>query len=519
MGSLIKPLVQKIAFECEEAGATKWDIAKIVKELNEIETQSTRKLKEQAIEMLKKLNPNAAETYSSFDQMIVFTSKQELEEFDRGNITKSLLKETKIKRGLAEKISGEVEEKIKDLKISNITTSLIREMVCVKLVELGFEDIHNQYARVGLPVFEIEKIPEIEKEVLKEFNLISKIPFKAKELHCSSTINIPFIEDFSSKGFSWNIELKEKEGPGETIIIDLLKEVKEKQKDFSSSVCINYLNFCLSKAIEKKSKNKIKELIEFFFKASELTQKFCVSIALFTPQESNFKANKKNIWFFANEFIKAFNEKKQKNFELVVCLENKFQLKLLEDNALKTKIYFLNLNNNNLKAQEKGLYVKGQGVSGLSEINFEKLFFKSQGDVKKLMDSIEESVLVVNELFLIKENELKEKINYSDLKKCISLYGVMQGALIFSNQNKAEAKTIARRVREKVRKLAGNAIVLRSFNSVQGKEKFRKFNEKKLGLKEKETELKTTSYFNAKTRKELEEAIEKNFEGILFNPD
>lgn len=519
MGSLIKPLVQKIAFECEEAGATKWDIAKIVKELNEIETQSERKLKEQAIEMLKELNPKAAETYDSFDRMIVFTSKQEIEAFDRGNITKSLLKETKIKRGLAEKISSEVEEKIKDLKISNITTSLIREMVCVKLLELGFEDIHNQYTRVGLPVFEVDKTENHRKEMLKEFNFISKIPIKAKEMHFNSTINIPFIEDFSSKAFSWNIELKEKEETGEKIIIDLLKEVKEKQKKFSSSVCINYLNFYLSRAIEKKSKKRVKELIEFFFNASSLIEKrFCVSIALFTPQESNYKTSKKNIWFYANAFIKAFNEKEGKNLDLVVCLENKFQLKLLDKKIFEKEIYFLNLKNSNLKAQEKGLYVKEQGIFALNEINMEKLFFRSRGDVKKLMDSIEETVLAVNELFAIKEKELKEKIDYPDLKKCVSLYGVNSGSLIFSNKNKIEAKTIARRVRERIRKLAGNAVVLRSFNSAQGKEKFKKFNEKQYGIK-KEEELRTTSYAIAKTKKELEKVIEKNFECILFKPN
>ncbi len=517
MDSIIKPLVQKISFECEEAGATKWDIAKIIKELNKMETQSERKLKEKAIEMLKELNPKAAENYASFDKMIVFTSRQKTEAFDRGNITKSLLKETKIKRGLAEKISSEVEEKIKDLKISNITTSLIRELVCVKLLELGLEEIHNQYTRLGLPVFEVKKQGN-EKQVLTEFNLISKIPKKAKELHFNSTIFIPLIEDFSSKSYSWNISLKEKNNSGENIILELLKKVKEKQKLYSS-ICVNYLNFYLSRALEKKSKKNINELIEFFFNASFLIEKkFCVTISLFTPQESNYKASKKNTWIFANTFIKKFNERKDSlNFDLIICLENTFQLKLLEKSVFENTMDFLNLKNGNFKAQKKGLYIKGKGILSMSEINVKKLFIESQQDFKKLMELLEETVLAVNELNSIKEKELNDITDFQKLNNCIALFGVDSGALIYSKENNAEAKSVARRVREKVRKLAENSVVLRSYNSEEAQKKFKEFN-LRYGKELEEKTLRTTSYAVASTKKELEELIEKNYEQILFTP-
>ena len=45
---------------------------------------------------------------------------------------KSLLKETSIPRSVAEKITQEVEEQIKDAKISFLTTGLIRELVNAK---------------------------------------------------------------------------------------------------------------------------------------------------------------------------------------------------------------------------------------------------------------------------------------------------------------------------------------------------------------------------------------------------
>jgi len=517
MDSVIKHLVQKIAFECEEAGATKWDIAKIIKELNSIETQSQTKLKEKAIEMLKELNPKAAETYSSFEKMVVFTSAQKIEAFDRGNIIKSLLKETKIKRGLAEKISSEVEEKIKDLKISHITTLLIRELVCVKLLELGMEEIHGQYTRVGLPVFEVEKEKEAGESVLKEFNLISKIPEKAKEMHFSSTIYIPFIEDFSGKAYSVNIGLKEmKEETGEKIVLKLLKKIKKAEEFYSGPVCVDYLNFWFARAIEKKSRKKINELIDFLFEASSLSEKkFFVTLSLFSPEESNYKAQKKNIWFFVNAFIKKFNERKNTvNFDLILCIENKFQLKLLEKKLFEEEMHFLSLKNNSLKAQGKGLYVKGKGIVSLTEINAEKLFFESQGNYKKLMDLIEETINAVNELNSKKEEELKEKIDSEKLKKCISLYGVDSGSVFFS-ENKGEAKSISKKVREKIRKETG-AVVLRSFNSENAKKRFREFNKEKFGITREEKSLRTTSYAVASTKKELEELIEKNYEYILL---
>ena len=89
---LIEERVQGIAKEMEEAGATQWNITRIVKILSEMNTTSEKKLREKTLEMLKDLDPNAAATYERFSRMKVYLSTEKIFQFNRGNIITSLLK-------------------------------------------------------------------------------------------------------------------------------------------------------------------------------------------------------------------------------------------------------------------------------------------------------------------------------------------------------------------------------------------------------------------------------------------
>jgi len=151
---LIQEKIQIIAKEIEEANASTWTITKIIKELTEMETKKETKLRKRALELLKKLDPNAGKIYETFSKLKVHTSKETLENFNRGHILTSLLKETNISRSVAEKITLEVENEIKDSKIEFLTTALIREMVNTKLVTYGLEKIREHYARIGEPIYE-----------------------------------------------------------------------------------------------------------------------------------------------------------------------------------------------------------------------------------------------------------------------------------------------------------------------------------------------------------------------------
>ncbi len=78
--------------------------------------------------------------------------------WDRSRIVKALLRETSITPELAEKISLEAEEVIKNSKVKSITAPLIREVVDTKLIEHGLEDIRKQHTRLGLPIYDVDEI-------------------------------------------------------------------------------------------------------------------------------------------------------------------------------------------------------------------------------------------------------------------------------------------------------------------------------------------------------------------------
>lgn len=234
----VKAVVEKIARECENAGATKWETIKIIKELGAEEKAGEQKLKEKALALLLTLNPDAAKVFESFARMHVHNSKQLIEQFDRGNIVKSLLQETHSNRAIAEKIGAEVENQIKDLKIKHLTTALVREMVNAKLLEYGLEDLRNKYARLGMPVADIEKkigkgLFE-NKEVLTEYCLLITMPRELSEAHFKADLHVSCVEDYCTKPFAFSLLLPQETTGAESFVPGLLKQFGEK-KGFSQS--------------------------------------------------------------------------------------------------------------------------------------------------------------------------------------------------------------------------------------------------------------------------------------------
>ncbi len=231
----INGAIEKIVKEFQEAGATKWVALKIIKELEQ-EKLSGKKLMEKAIWHLKKFDQQSAEIFESFQKMKVYNSKEIVRSFDRGNIIHSLLKETTLSRTIAEKIGAEVENKLKDINLEYLNTSLIREMVAVKLLEFGQEKIHREYTRVGLPIFEVDNNLEREeqfgREVLREYTWLKIIPAKIRELHFKSIIHLCDAPEFCTKPFSGSFYFRPKTGTPSKQVIELghgILEAKKKQ--------------------------------------------------------------------------------------------------------------------------------------------------------------------------------------------------------------------------------------------------------------------------------------------------
>jgi ribonucleoside-triphosphate reductase len=90
--------------------------------------------------------------------LFVRTSEDGIVAWNRERIVASLTKETNLSREVAESIGQDVEEVILGSNVKHVTASLIREIVNAKLVEQGLEGHREQNARLGLPLFDVEKI-------------------------------------------------------------------------------------------------------------------------------------------------------------------------------------------------------------------------------------------------------------------------------------------------------------------------------------------------------------------------
>jgi ribonucleoside-triphosphate reductase len=90
--------------------------------------------------------------------LFVRTSDDSILHWDRERIIRALIRETNLAPSVAEKIGAEVEDVILNSNVKFITTNLIREVVNTKLVEHGLEEQRKRHARLGVPLFDVERI-------------------------------------------------------------------------------------------------------------------------------------------------------------------------------------------------------------------------------------------------------------------------------------------------------------------------------------------------------------------------
>ncbi|MBE0446714.1 MAG: anaerobic ribonucleoside-triphosphate reductase [Actinobacteria bacterium] len=90
--------------------------------------------------------------------LVSTTSKSEINIWDKSKIVDSLIKETGASESLASEIANTVERKIFDSNFSSITTSIIRELVDLELLQRNLTIMHKKHSHLGLPMFDVEEI-------------------------------------------------------------------------------------------------------------------------------------------------------------------------------------------------------------------------------------------------------------------------------------------------------------------------------------------------------------------------
>lgn len=108
------------------------------------------------IRVLKK-----AEQSSDTNDIALFvttSSKEEINLWDKEKIVDSLILETDATPELARHIADQVEQRIVAGGMSKVTTSIIRELVDLELLELGLGTMHEKHSHLGLPMYDVEQI-------------------------------------------------------------------------------------------------------------------------------------------------------------------------------------------------------------------------------------------------------------------------------------------------------------------------------------------------------------------------
>ncbi len=390
----ISEVLEIIAKECREATATEWDITKIVKVLSKEKTPNIEELREKAIKLLEEINPDAGKIYSSFHQLKVITSNLEIRPFDRGNIIKSLLKETNVNRTIAEKIGHEVEDKIKDLKISRLTTSLIREMVDAKLLEYGHEHVRNQYLRLGLPVFDVEKKLGknffYSKSILEEYNLLKLIPQKISQCHFENEIFIHDIAGFSARPVSYCE--RDFEGFGKNFTQNIFSAMRRRnsvQKFFCRPLNFYALNFLLAENVSSKKEEK--ECIEsLYFMLENFPGKPVFGFPLFVPEKFEKNSKNKEIAF---EIAKKLLENPVKtDSAMALHLDSKFKLKLLGEKAFEKKFIVANCSKKELFPLSQNFFCEKSVWLNSVSLNLPKISQKNAGKENSFFRELNEKI-------------------------------------------------------------------------------------------------------------------------------
>lgn len=142
----IQDIVEKVLIETGHAKTAK---AYILYREKRRQTRNSLKVR-------KKVNSKS----NSTDLALLVTplSKDEILNWDKGRIALALQKETGISEDVALDVASSVEKKVFNSGITQISTSLIRELVDNDLFERGLGKTLNKQSMIGMPTFDLDQL-------------------------------------------------------------------------------------------------------------------------------------------------------------------------------------------------------------------------------------------------------------------------------------------------------------------------------------------------------------------------
>jgi len=154
------------------------------------------------------------------------TAFGDIGELKQEEIEKSLLKETSISKADAKKIAREAYNELVKMDVVK-TTNLLREIVCIKLIENGLEEINKEYARLGMPVYDIKNtifmkdkenantnynLDTIHKKfadsISGQYSLFYLLPQEVSKAHMRGEIHIHDLDYFPTRPFCFEHDIR-----------------------------------------------------------------------------------------------------------------------------------------------------------------------------------------------------------------------------------------------------------------------------------------------------------------------
>lgn len=232
----------------------------------------------------------------------VRTSKIQFEDFNPKRIKNSLVRETHLSEKEAEAISLQVAERIHKMGLSFLAAPLIRELVCVSLLERGREDVRAKYTRLGLPVSDVSHLIAVgDKEnanlqhnpetihklaadtVFAQYALLNALPPHLADAHIGGLIHIHDLEYFVTRPFCQEHDLRfffrrglivdgegthtAIAGPAkhpEVAILHAAKALAAAQTNWAGGQGYDFFNIWLAPFLQGLTYKRVKQLAQMF---------------------------------------------------------------------------------------------------------------------------------------------------------------------------------------------------------------------------------------------------------------
>jgi len=232
----------------------------------------------------------------------VRTSRIEFEEFDADRIKTSLIRETGLSEEVAERIAFTVANRIHTIGLKFLSGPLIREIVCVVLLENNLEEARAKYTRLGLPLYDAgELIQKGTKEnanlqhnpetihklaadnIFDQYSLLDSLPPYLADAHIAGVIHVHDLEYFPTRPFCQSHDLRfflkkglTVDGQGihtavagpakhpEVAILHAAKALAAAQTNWAGGQGYDFFNVWLAPFVEGLPYKRIKQLAQMY---------------------------------------------------------------------------------------------------------------------------------------------------------------------------------------------------------------------------------------------------------------